>query len=372
MSDGHPTSTAGEDSGKEEADPSSGQDKRRRTTPPHSSATSSSTCATARRDTPPTVDEFNKVVAELEASRKESCDLRGCLEQLERRVEALLPASPSTTGVSPFAASAAVPARDNKNATAPPAAISPTAARTRSETVSAPPALPRIQPARQYSLVEPKPALLSSLALSPYSATDLMLDVCLPPSTIKMARGRFPNHATQPANHRMGIVNLLQDAHGVQLHPPRVPLFVTKAQGERDSIAGLQRSYAPDSREYRYLDGILQADMNGDEYDPCQHSFTDAECVSSWHQLLTLDTRIVSSQHQRKLHIRLALLNPLLTAAVTATVAAHMQHVRTVARSVARTAPCHGLSLWYDIAHTVSRLDSVVDQHRGAVALEHV
>ena len=142
-----------------------------------------------------------------------------------------------------------------------------------------------------------------------------------------MARGRFPNHATQPANHRMGIVNLLQGAHGIQLHPPRVPLFVTKAHGERDRIAGLQRSYAPDSREYRYLDGILRADTNGDEYDPCQHSFTDAECVTTWHQLLTLDTRIVSSQHQRKLYIRLALLNPLLTAAVTATVAAHMQHV---------------------------------------------
>ena len=330
MSDGHPTSMGVDDSGKEEADPSSGQDKRRRTMPHRSTASSSSTCATARRvtDTPPTVDEFNKVFAELQASREESSDLRARLEQLERRVEALLSVSQSTTGVSPLAAQAAVPARDSTSATALPAAISPTATTTRSETVSAPPALPRSQPARQYSLAEPKAALLSSLSLSPYSATDLMLDVCLPPLTIKMARGRFPNHATQPANHRMGIVNLLQDANGIQLHPPRVPLFVTKAHGERDSIAELQRSYAPDSREYRYLDGILQADMNGDEYDPCQHSFTDAECVTTWHQLLTLDTRIVSSQHQRKLYIRLALLNPVLTAAVTATVAAHMQHVK--------------------------------------------
>ena len=199
MSDGHPTSMGVDDSGKEEADPSSGQDKRRRTMPHRSTASSSSTCATARRvtDTPPTVDEFNQVVAELQASREESSDLRARLEQLERRVEALLSASPSTTGVSPLAARAAVPARDNTSATAPPAAISPTAATTRSETVSAPPALPCSQPARQYSLAEPKAALLSNVSLPPYSTTDLMLDVCLPPLTIKMARGRFPNHTTQ-------------------------------------------------------------------------------------------------------------------------------------------------------------------------------
>lgn len=330
MSDVDSASTAVDDDGKEEADPSSGQDKRRRTTPLRSTITSSSLFATAQRDTTPTVEEFNEVVAQLQASLKESSDLRVRLEQLERRFEALPPASLPISGVSPLASSAAVPTRDNisLSAAALPAASSSTAAIAKSATVSAPPAGPRNQPARQYSLAEPKAALLSSLSLSPYSTTDLMLDICLPPLTIKMARGRFPNHATQPANHRMGIVNLLQDPHGIQLHPPRVPLFVTKAHGERDSIAGLQRSYAPNSREYRYLDGILQADMNGDECDPRQHSFTDAECVSTWHQLLTLDTRIVSSQHQRKLYIRLALLNPLLTAAVTATVAAHMQHIR--------------------------------------------
>ena len=153
------------------------------------------------------------------------------------------------------------------------------------------------------------------------------MDICLPPTTIRMARGHFANHATQPINHRIGIVNLLQNADGIQINPPRVPLFLATAHGEHDCIAGLLKSYAVDCREYRYLDGILQAEANGDDYDPCQHTFTDAECVSTWHQLLSLDTRIVSSQHQRRLHIRLALLNPILATAVRVAVAAHMQRV---------------------------------------------
>ena len=327
---GGETSAAADGSGKEEAHPSSGQDKRRRTTPTAGSTASSSSSGsarTARRDTPPTVEEFNNVVAELQASTKEASELRARLEQLERRVEALLSASPATAGVSPLT-STAVPARDNMGVAGPPTVVPSKTATATAETMSPPSTAPHNQRARQCFLAEPKAALLSSLSLPPYSTTDLMLDVCLPPLTINMARGRFPNHATQPANHRMGIVNLLQGANGIQLRPPRIPLFVTKARGEQDSITALRLSYAPDSREYRYLDGIVQADTNGDDYDPFQHSFTDAECVSTWHQLLTLDTRIVSSQHQRKLYIRLALLNPVLTAAVRVCVTAHMQHVR--------------------------------------------
>ena len=360
---GHSSSgSAARGNGKEEVRPADGLEKRRRTMPQHSTNTSFSSSSssssfssswTAGRDWAPTAEEFSKVVAELQASRSEADALRARLEQLERSMDALLsPRQPALGAVPSGLAAAAAPV--SGGAAAAPSSVAPPAAPTGdssspqvpvasaqsgksaavaataagSDTASTSPAASRQQRAPHYSLAEPKAALLSGLSLSPYSATDLMLDVCLPPLTIKMARGRFPSHATQPANHRMGIVNLLQDAHGVQLHPPRVPLFVTKAHGEHDSIAGLQRSYVPDSREYRYLDGILQADMHGDECNPCLHSFADAECVSSWHQLLTLDTRIVSSQHQRKLHIRLALLNPLLTAAVSATVAAHMQQVK--------------------------------------------
>ena len=268
------------------------------------------------------------MVAELHASRKESSDLRARLELLERRVEALLSASPVPTEASPLVARAVPPTRNNTSATASPVPASSAATVAGTDAVSGPPAAPRSQPARHYALAEPKAALLASLSLSPYSTTDLMLNVSLPPTTIKMARGHFPNHATQPANHRMGIVNLLQGANGLQLLPPRVPLFMAKAQGERDCIATLQQSYPPDSREHRYLDCLLQADRNGDECDPCQHSFSDAECVTTWHQLLTFETRVVSSQHQRRLYIRLALLNPALTVAVTAAVAAHMQHVQ--------------------------------------------
>ena len=180
MSDSDSSSTAVYDNGKEEADPSSGQTNvaapRLLARPPHPPPRLLRPHDVTR---PPTVDEFNKVVAELEASRKESSDLRARLEQLERRVEALLPASLQTTGVSPPASCAAIPARDNRSVTAPPAAVSPTATVARSETVSAPLTSARSQPARQYSLAEPKAALLSSLSLSPYSTTDLMLDVCL-------------------------------------------------------------------------------------------------------------------------------------------------------------------------------------------------
>jgi hypothetical protein len=338
--------------GKEEADQSSGQDKRRRTAPQHSISTSSSSTSAARSSPAPTAEEFNELVAELHASRKEADALRARLEQLERRIETSLPASLPASGVVPPALiAAAVPALCSGGAAASSVAPSATSTGNGSSShvpapstqaakhaaatatvagsgkVTASPAASRNQRAPHYSLAEPKASLLSSLSLSPYSTTDLMLDIRLPPTTIKMARGHFPNHTTQPANHRMGIVNLLQNADGVQLNPPRVPLFVTKAHGERDSIVVLQHSYAPDSREYRYLDGIQQAEMNGDEYDPCQHTFTTAECVTTWHQLLTLDTRVVASQHQRKLCIRLALSNPVLTAAVRAAVAAHVQHV---------------------------------------------
>ena len=335
MGDGAPTHSAAGDSGKEEADPSSGQDKRRRTAPSCSAASSTHSPAAAvaaRGDAPPTVEEYSRVVAELHASRKESSDLRARLELLERRVEALLSASPAATEASPLVARAVPSTRNNTSATASPvpASSAPTAgngdigdrvcaAHLLHSAASQPVSTP------WYS---PRPPCLSSLSLSPYSSTDLMLNVSLPPTTIKMARGHFPNHATQPANHRMGIVNLLQGANGLQLLPPRVPLFMAKAQGERDCIATLQQSYPPDSREHRYLDCLLQADRNGDECDPCQHSFSDAECVTTWHQLLTLETRVVSSQHQRKLYIRLALLSPVLTVAVTAAVAAHMQHVQ--------------------------------------------
>ena len=82
-----------------------------------------------------------------------------------------------------------------------------TAAVAGSGKVTASPAASRNQRAPHYSLAEPKASLLSSLSLSPYSTTDLMLDIRLPPTTIKMARGHFPNHTTQPANHRMGIVS---------------------------------------------------------------------------------------------------------------------------------------------------------------------
>lgn len=336
MRDGALTHSAADNSGKEEADPSSGQDKRRRTAPPRSAASSPDSplsAITARRDAPPTVEEYNRVMAELHASRKESGDLRARLEQLERQVAALQTPSPTPMAASPLVAGAAPPTRNNNTrTTVPSVAASSTAAvastSTVSGTVSGSPVPPRSQPARHHALAEPKATLLASLSLSPYSTTDLMLNVSLPPVTVKMARGHFPNHATQPANHRMGIVNLLQGANGLQLLPPRVPLFMAKAHGERDCVATLQQSYPPDSREYRYLDCLLQADRNGDEYDLCQHSFSDAECVSTWHQLLALETRVVSSQHQRKLYIRLALLNPVLTVAVTAAVAAHMQHVQ--------------------------------------------
>ena len=334
-------------SDKEEADPGDGQDKRRRTTPVddrplRSSLTSSpSSAEPTTRNSPPTLEEFNMVVTELRASQREASELRARLEQLERRIGAsFTPSLPATAPPAP-GSSAVTAVQDDMRVAASrmpevltsssqPANVARAAAASAdSRRASARPISSRNQRAHQYPLAEPKAALLSSLSLSPYSSTDLMLDIRLPPLAIKMARGgRFPNHATQPANHRIGIVNLLQGANGVQLQPPRVPLFVTSVRGEGDSVAALQQSHAPDSRECRYLDSIRQAATNGDDFDPCQHSFADSECVSSWHQLLTLDTRIVSSQHQRRLHIRLALLNPLLTAAVTASVAAHMQHVQ--------------------------------------------
>jgi len=367
------SSVAPDEGGKEEAGPSSGQDKRRRTKPADalplcSTPASPLLPAAARRDIPPSVEEFNQVLTELQASRREASELRSRLEQLERRIESLLAASLPAAALS--MSSSAVPSPTPVPGCRPPSTAPVTTtqpAETRVD-ASAPagatavPALPaatRNQRPRQYTLAEPKAALLTSLSLSPYSTTDLMLDIRFPPLSISMARGHFPNHATQPANHRMGIVNLLQNANGVQLHPPRVPLFVTRAHGELNNIAELQRSYGPDSREYNYLDGILQAVVSGDEYDPCQHSFADAECVSNWHQLLTLDTRIVSSQHQRKLYIRLALLNPVLTAAVNACVATHMQRVQlalatSVKKQAAATARSGATSPAPSVASTVS------------------
>lgn len=353
------------DSGKEEADPSGGQDKRRRTAPTSQQPTCStpsslSSPSPAQQGTAPTLAEYNNMAAHLRTALEELGAMRARLDQLERLLAASthsglspegsrLPASAPTSvqrggDTTEFAAllspaiaagvSSSLAVRDQPAQSAQPAT---TVAAARKETAPNPPAAQRSQRAHQYSLAEPKAALLTNLGLPPHSTTDLMLDICLAPLSMKMARGHFPNHSTQPANHRMGIVNLLQGANGVQLHPPRVPLFVTKAHGDSNAIAELQQSYAPVSREYRYLDSILQADRNGDDYDPCRHSFADAECVSTWHQLLTLDTRVVSSQHQRKLHIRLALLNPLLTAAVTTTVAAHMHHVEQSLGASSRT-----------------------------------
>jgi hypothetical protein len=357
---GSPTDAA-RASDKEEADTSSGQDKRRRTaTVPSSSTSSSSSSSSAAeaRMALPTAEEFYRVVEELRASQREANALRARLVELERRIEAPHSTRPAVSGPEVLATASSGTAaahidmdteaahtgqpithsgaRSSSDKHFSPTQPSTTTATTTTATTAAaigqktahvPLVAPRSQLSRQYSLLEPNAALLASLSLTPYSTTDLMMEIRLPPTTIRMARGHFVNHTTQPINHRIGIVNLLQNADGIQLNPPRVPLFAASAHGEHDSIAELQRSYALDSRECRYLDGILQAEANGDDYDPCQHTFTDAECVSTWHQLLSLDTRVVSSQHHRRLHIRLALLNPILTTAIRAAVAAHMQRV---------------------------------------------
>ncbi|MDB5911222.1 MAG: hypothetical protein JWP34_5339, partial [Massilia sp.] len=256
---------------------------------------------------------LTKANAQLEALSSELAQLRGAPSAVQSQIHltssllSALPAPPAPRVQPPLPAQSQSQSTGAPHMQASPASPSP-----------------RVHRAPHHSVAEPSSSMLNSLGLSEHSPTDLLLKAQFAPLSISMRRPvRLPSFRLRPIDHRAALVNVLQDKNALQLAPPRVPTFLTKARGGDASVAALKETYSPDSREYCYLASIEQAQVNGDDFDPLHHSFTDTECITSWHQLLTNETRAIDVVHQQRLSIHLAILNPILTQAVRMTVEAH-------------------------------------------------
>lgn len=336
-----------EEDGKQEADPSNGQDKRRRTVEPPISSPNTSPITTSEL-------ESLTMSAENRQLRLETTALRARLVMVEAQLARLQqlfgttttptippPSTPAQSSAAPSPMASDVDMTTSAQQTQSIIPAEQPSSSLSAHKSSSPPtqkSKPKAAAALRGRTVEPTTEQLQRAGLTAFSSTDLVLTIQYAPASSGVMRRRlhFPNHLTASKEVCITVGNQLQDGKGLQIAPPRIPAFIVQTPNLLGGDINLQMAaLQPNSREYHYLQQMQLASQNGDHFDLQQHSFPDAECVSSWSMLLTQATQAyhpavgnLNNPDEQKVVIHLGFTHQLIKEAAQYTFAAHARRIK--------------------------------------------